>query len=73
MIQAFTAVAHADPAEKAELLSASISVAMNTTAFGADCGHPVAAGALLSAVTKTAQTGRQPGEGGGQVAQSDGS
>ncbi|PKM46562.1 MAG: flagellar motor protein MotA [Gammaproteobacteria bacterium HGW-Gammaproteobacteria-1] len=34
LIQAFTAVANADPAEKAELLSASISVAMNTTAFG---------------------------------------
>lgn len=34
LIQAFTAVASADPAEKAELLSASISVAMNTTALG---------------------------------------
>lgn len=34
LIQAFTAVAQADPAEKANLLSASISVAMNTTAFG---------------------------------------
>lgn len=34
LIQAFTAVAHASPAEKAELLSSSISVAMNTTAFG---------------------------------------
>jgi len=34
LIQAFTAVAGADPAEKANLLSASISVAMNTTAFG---------------------------------------
>jgi biopolymer transport protein ExbB len=34
LIQAFTAVANANPAEKAELLSASISVAMNTTAFG---------------------------------------
>lgn len=34
LIQAFTAVAHAAPAEKAELLSSSISVAMNTTAFG---------------------------------------
>lgn len=34
LIQAFTAVAGADPAEKADLLSASISVAMNTTAFG---------------------------------------
>jgi len=34
LIEAFTAVSNADPAEKADLLSASISVAMNTTAFG---------------------------------------
>lgn len=34
LIAAFSAVANADPAEKANLLSASISVAMNTTAFG---------------------------------------
>ena len=34
LIQAFNAVANANPAEKADLLSASISVAMNTTAFG---------------------------------------
>lgn len=34
LIQAFTAVAQADPSQKADLLSASISVAMNTTAFG---------------------------------------
>jgi biopolymer transport protein ExbB len=34
LIQAFTAVANANPAEKADLLSTSISVAMNTTAFG---------------------------------------
>ncbi|WP_369602350.1 MotA/TolQ/ExbB proton channel family protein [Hahella sp. SMD15-11] len=34
LIDAFTAVASADPAEKAALLSQSISVAMNTTAFG---------------------------------------
>ena len=34
LISAFTAVANVDPAEKANLLSASISVAMNTTAFG---------------------------------------
>lgn len=34
LIQAFTAVSNASPAEKADLLSASISVAMNTTAFG---------------------------------------
>lgn len=34
LISAFTAVAAADPAQKASLLSQSISVAMNTTAFG---------------------------------------
>jgi biopolymer transport protein ExbB/TolQ len=34
LISAFSAVANADPAEKANLLSSSISVAMNTTAFG---------------------------------------
>jgi biopolymer transport protein ExbB len=34
LIQAFQAIAGANPAEKADLLSASISVAMNTTAFG---------------------------------------
>lgn len=34
LIAAFTAVAEANPADKATLLSQSISVAMNTTAFG---------------------------------------
>lgn len=34
LIRAFTAVSAANPADKADLLSASISVAMNTTAFG---------------------------------------
>lgn len=34
LIDAFNAVANANPAEKADLLSASISVAMNTTALG---------------------------------------
>jgi biopolymer transport protein ExbB len=41
LIQAFTAVANANPAEKADLLSASISVAMNTTAFGLMVGIPL--------------------------------
>ncbi len=41
LIQAFTAVAAADPAEKADLLSASISVAMNTTAFGLVAAIPM--------------------------------
>ena len=34
LIEAFTAVSKVDPAQKAEILSSSISVAMNTTAFG---------------------------------------
>lgn len=34
LIKAFTAVAQVEPALKAEILSTSISVAMNTTAFG---------------------------------------
>ncbi len=41
LIQAFTAVAKAVPAEKADLLSASISVAMNTTAFGLMAAIPL--------------------------------
>ncbi len=54
LIEAFTAVSAANPAEKADLLSASISVAMNTTAFGLMCGIPLL---LLHAFlsTKTAE------------------
>ncbi len=41
LIDAFDAVANADPAEKADLLSASIAVAMNTTAFGLIAAIPL--------------------------------
>lgn len=41
LIGAFTAVANADPSEKAQLLSESISVAMNTTAFGLIAAIPL--------------------------------
>lgn len=41
LIAAFTAVANADPSEKATLLSQSISVAMNTTAFGLMAAIPL--------------------------------
>lgn len=41
LIDAFTAVANADPSEKANLLSQSISVAMNTTAFGLMAAIPL--------------------------------
>ncbi|MBC6906264.1 MotA/TolQ/ExbB proton channel family protein [Saccharophagus sp. K07] len=41
LIQAFTAVANANPAEKAALLSQSIAVAMNTTAFGLIAAIPL--------------------------------
>ena len=41
LISAFTAVANADPAQKSEMLSNSISVAMNTTAFGLIAAIPL--------------------------------
>ena len=53
LIDAFTAVAQASPAEKADLLSASISVAMNTTAFGLMVGIPLL---LIHAVLQTKTT-----------------
>lgn len=53
LIQAFTAVANANPAEKADLLSASISVAMNTTAFGLMVAIPL----LVTSTVLTAKTG----------------
>jgi biopolymer transport protein ExbB len=53
LIQAFTAVANANPAEKADLLSASISVAMNTTAFGLIVAIPL----LVTHAVLTAKTG----------------
>jgi biopolymer transport protein ExbB/TolQ len=40
LIKGFTAVAHVNPAEKAELLSASISIAMNNTAFALTVAIP---------------------------------
>lgn len=53
LIEAFTAVANANPAEKADMLSASISVAMNTTAFGLMAGIPL----LIMYVFLTSKTG----------------
>lgn len=53
LIEAFTAVANANPAEKADLLSASISVAMNTTAFGLMAGIPL----LILHALLTSKTG----------------
>jgi biopolymer transport protein ExbB len=54
LIQAFTAVANANPAEKADLLSASISVAMNTTAFGLMVAIPL----LITHTVLTSKTGQ---------------
>jgi biopolymer transport protein ExbB len=54
LIQAFTAVSNANPAEKADLLSASISVAMNTTAFGLLVAIPL----LVAHSVVTAKTGQ---------------
>lgn len=53
LIQAFTAIANVNPAEKADLLSASISVAMNTTAFGLMAAIPLL---LIHAVLQTKTT-----------------
>jgi biopolymer transport protein ExbB len=53
LIQAFTAVSDANPAEKADLLSAAISVAMNTTAFGLLVAIPL----LITHTVVTAKTG----------------
>jgi biopolymer transport protein ExbB len=41
LIEAFDAVANAEAAEKADMLSASISIAMNTTAFGLMAAIPL--------------------------------
>ncbi len=54
LIEAFTVVANANPAEKANLLSASISVAMNTTAFGLMSAIPL----LLFHAKLTSTTGQ---------------
>lgn len=54
LIEAFTAVSNANPAEKADLLSASISVAMNTTAFGLMVAIPL----LLIHASLTSTTGQ---------------
>ena len=53
LIAAFTAVANAAPAEKASMLSSSISVAMNTTAFGLISAIPLL---LFHAVLQTKTT-----------------
>ena len=57
LIRAFTAVSGANPAEKADLLSASISVAMNTTAFGLIVAIPLL---LMHAVLQTKTTEAKP-------------
>ncbi|RMF79512.1 MAG: MotA/TolQ/ExbB proton channel family protein [Nitrospirae bacterium] len=53
LIQAFKAVSGANPAEKADLLASSISVAMNTTAFGLIVAIPLL---LLHTVLQTKTT-----------------
>ena len=53
LIAAFSAVADAAPTEKASMLSSSISVAMNTTAFGLISAIPLL---LLHAVLQTKTT-----------------
>lgn len=53
LIKAFTAVAQVDPSLKAEILSTSISVAMNTTAFGLIVAIPLL---LIHTVLQTKTT-----------------
>jgi biopolymer transport protein ExbB len=53
LIDAFSAVSNADPAEKGNLLSASISIAMNTTAFGLIAAIPLL---LIHALLQTKTT-----------------
>lgn len=55
LIEAFGAISSADPAQKAELLSSSISVAMNTTAFGLIAAIPLIL-AFTYLQSKTAKT-----------------
>jgi len=54
LINAFTAVSNANPADKADMLSASISVAMNTTAFGLMAAIPLL---LVHALLQTTTNG----------------
>ncbi len=53
MIMAFAAVANADPAQKGDMLSASIAVAMNNTALGLGAAIPL----LLASAYLQARTG----------------
>jgi biopolymer transport protein ExbB len=58
LIEAFTAVSNADLADKAELLSASISVGMNCTAFGLMVAIPlVLVHSLLQSKTQAIVSG----------------
>jgi biopolymer transport protein ExbB len=58
LIEAFTAVSNADLADKAELLSASISIGMNCTAFGLMVAIPlVLVHQVLQSKTQTIVTG----------------
>ena len=60
LIKGFTAVAAVNPAEKAELLSASISIAMNNTAFALSVAIPfLLIHAFLQA--RTSENRRWPG------------
>ena len=62
LIHAFGAVATVNPADKANLLSASISEAMNCTAFGLMTAVPIVfAHAFLQ--TKTERADREPRDG----------
>ena len=66
LISAFASIAQANPAEKASLLAASISVAMNNTASGLLVRDHAAAGAHVPG-SEDDETDRQPGNRRGEV------
>ena len=66
LISAFASIAQANPAEKASLLAASISVAMNNTASGLFVRDHAAAGAHVPG-SEDHQADRQPGNRRGEV------
>ena len=70
LIHAFTAVSNADPADKAELLSASISIGMNCTAFGLMVAIPLVLDPLAAA-DEDDRDHRQPRDGVGEVPERD--
>ena len=70
LIHAFATVSQANPAEKAALLAAAISEAMNNTAMGLGCRDHAAAVAHVPR-SQDHVADRQPGDRGGEVPEFD--